>query len=179
MACPHVAGAIALLRDVDENLSSTRVKELLYQTAVDLGAAGNDNEFGYGRINCEAAYNALIASRGNVSVGIVTPTRNVRLGQTLWYEVNVTNHTANPQNILLGWEIVITNANVSGFLQGPFPITLAPNFTLDPNWLAQNLPIPANLHPAFLANTYELRIRAFNTSGQQIAVATTPFALLP
>lgn len=66
MACPHVGGAVALLRQVDPDLTSAQVKELLYETATDLGPAGEDNSYGMGIINLAAAYAYLTTEFGHV-----------------------------------------------------------------------------------------------------------------
>ena len=59
MATPHVAGAIALLRQAHPNATPAEIKTALYLTAVDLGAAGEDNTFGMGRIDLVAANDYL------------------------------------------------------------------------------------------------------------------------
>jgi subtilisin family serine protease len=51
MACPHVAGAIALLRQVNPNASVDTIKWALMESAQDLGSEGEDNTYGYGMIN--------------------------------------------------------------------------------------------------------------------------------
>lgn len=51
MATPHVAGAIALLRQAHPNATADQVKTALYMSAFDLGASGEDNTFGRGRID--------------------------------------------------------------------------------------------------------------------------------
>jgi len=61
MACPHVAGAVALLRSAFPGTSTDQVKEALYLTAVDLGTPGEDNAYGMGRIDLVEAYNYLKA----------------------------------------------------------------------------------------------------------------------
>ncbi len=40
---PHVAGAVALLKQFAPNLTGKQILEALYNTAVDLGTAGEDN----------------------------------------------------------------------------------------------------------------------------------------
>ncbi len=55
MACPHVAGAVALLRQVNPNSTPEDIKYALLYSAVDLGAAGEDNTFGMGLIDVVAA----------------------------------------------------------------------------------------------------------------------------
>lgn len=58
MACPHAAGTAALLLQKNPSLSPAGIDSLLQTTAVDLGAAGKDNDFGAGRIDAWAAVQA-------------------------------------------------------------------------------------------------------------------------
>ncbi len=55
MACPHVSGVAALLLSIDSNLSPADIRAILQDTATDLGAAGQDLQYGHGLINAEAA----------------------------------------------------------------------------------------------------------------------------
>ncbi|OQY29267.1 MAG: hypothetical protein B6244_04600 [Candidatus Cloacimonetes bacterium 4572_55] len=59
MAAPHVAGAVALLRQISPNASPEEIKRALIESAVDLGTTGNDNTYGYGRIDVYAASQLL------------------------------------------------------------------------------------------------------------------------
>ncbi len=60
MATPHVAGAVALILEANPDLDHFQVKEILQQTAIDLGAPGTDNSFGAGRVDAlEAVLLAL------------------------------------------------------------------------------------------------------------------------
>ncbi len=59
MASPHVAGAIALLKQVAPNMTGRQIKAILFSTATDLGAAGEDNTYGKGLINLEAAFQQM------------------------------------------------------------------------------------------------------------------------
>lgn len=52
MACPHVSGAAALLRQLHPTLSPSQIRRHLRNTASDLGAPGNDERFGAGLLNC-------------------------------------------------------------------------------------------------------------------------------
>jgi hypothetical protein len=61
-AAPCVAGVAALLISINPALSAADVMKLLEQTADDLGPAGWDSSYGYGRVN---AYKALLAAGGN------------------------------------------------------------------------------------------------------------------
>lgn len=65
-ATPHVAGLMALILSVDPELRSWEVEDIIKQTALDLGPAGRDDEFGFGRIDCRRALEA--ASRVKVDI---------------------------------------------------------------------------------------------------------------
>ncbi len=67
-ATPHVASLAGLILSVDPDLRSWEVEDIIKLTADDLGAAGRDNEFGFGGINCRRALEA--ASRVWVDFGI-------------------------------------------------------------------------------------------------------------
>lgn len=56
MASPHVSGAILLLKEAFPYLSGEDLMWALYQTAVDLGDAGEDNTYGMGIIDVHAAF---------------------------------------------------------------------------------------------------------------------------
>jgi Subtilase family/Dockerin type I domain/Fervidolysin N-terminal prodomain len=56
MATPHVAGFAALILSMNPGLTPDSVKQIMMNTADDLGPTGFDNQFGYGRIN---VFNAL------------------------------------------------------------------------------------------------------------------------
>ena len=62
MATPHVAGVIALIRQANPNLTPDQIKQIIYETAYDLGSAGEDNDYGYGMID---AYEAVMLALGD------------------------------------------------------------------------------------------------------------------
>ncbi|MBI5871455.1 MAG: carboxypeptidase regulatory-like domain-containing protein, partial [Actinobacteria bacterium] len=55
MASPHVAGLASLVLSVNGNLTPNQVTQVLENTSVDLGDAGRDDHFGFGRIDAAAA----------------------------------------------------------------------------------------------------------------------------
>ena len=55
MAAPHVAGVAALLFAFDPDASADQVRQAIESSALDLGAPGRDNDFGYGLIQAAAA----------------------------------------------------------------------------------------------------------------------------
>ena len=59
MATPHVAGASALLFSICPTCTSTQIRELLRDSAVDLGEVGKDILFGYGLVDLTSAVSQL------------------------------------------------------------------------------------------------------------------------
>ena len=59
MAAPHVGGALALLLCAYPGLSVEQQRAALIATCQDLGEAGPDNSYGYGRLDVLAAYQWL------------------------------------------------------------------------------------------------------------------------
>jgi len=51
MSCPTVAGLAALVLDVDPTLTPAEVRQIIRDGAIDMGPAGFDRAYGYGRID--------------------------------------------------------------------------------------------------------------------------------
>jgi PKD repeat protein len=64
MSCPHVAGVVALIREANPNLGVNEVKQIMYETAYDLGSAGEDNDYGWGMVD---AYEAVLLALGDTT----------------------------------------------------------------------------------------------------------------
>jgi thermitase len=62
MATPHVAGLAALLLSLNPQLTNVQVRALIETNVDDLGAAGWDKFYGYGRINARKALAAVAPS---------------------------------------------------------------------------------------------------------------------
>jgi hypothetical protein len=60
-AAPNVTGVASLVWSVNPNLTATQVRQILSQTAYDLGTPGRDNLYGHGFINADAAVRRAIA----------------------------------------------------------------------------------------------------------------------
>lgn len=79
MAAPHVAGCVALMRSVNSAWGPSQIESTLRTTALDLGTAGRDDYYGYGRLNCGAAVTAAAlaaptATPTNTPTNTATPT---------------------------------------------------------------------------------------------------------
>ena len=62
LASPVVAGTVALLMSARPTLSGSAIQNALFTTAVDLGTAGRDPYFGWGRIDAGAAMQAVLTA---------------------------------------------------------------------------------------------------------------------
>jgi hypothetical protein len=60
MATPHVSGLAALLLSYDNSLGADEVRQIIEDHAVDLGPAGWDQSYGFGRIDAHAAVDSLV-----------------------------------------------------------------------------------------------------------------------
>lgn len=89
MACPNAVGVMSLLLQADPTMNVDEMKSLLVETAVDGGAAGPDNQYGYGRIDALAAARKAMANR---EAGLVLGRRLALLAELeldrLWAEKN-------------------------------------------------------------------------------------------
>ena len=107
MAAPHVSGAVLLLKEAFPEVSGRRILNALYQTATDLGNAGEDNTYGMGLINLPGAYTFLAATNTPVPalttgtdvqiVGLPEGTLGICYGPTLF----------NPQSF--GLNVIVEN----------------------------------------------------------------------
>lgn len=75
MATPHIAGVVALMRQADPNIAVDAIKQIIYETAHDLGTVGEDNAYGWGMIDAyEAVLRVLPDSTPPVADFAGTPT---------------------------------------------------------------------------------------------------------
>lgn len=62
LSAPHVAGGLALLLSAYPNLTASDQSNALINSALDLGASGPDDVYGYGRLDLLAAYQWIAAA---------------------------------------------------------------------------------------------------------------------
>ena len=85
MAGPHVAGVIALMVQANPDLDVTTIKQILMETARDMGDPGEDNVYGHGLIDAYAAVTAASADFGTIEGTVTdayfgTPLQGARVG---------------------------------------------------------------------------------------------------
>jgi subtilisin family serine protease len=123
LAAPHAAGALALLLNAYPNLSAAQQREALISGAFDLGAAGPDNNYGYGRLDALAAYQRL-QSGGSTPTPTPAPTATPTPVPATNSHVGDLDRTATPSGAKWNATVTITihnttespvaNATVSG-----------------------------------------------------------------
>jgi len=67
-ASPITAGGVLLVRSVDPSLSPAATRSVLFQSATDLGTAGEDSTFGAGLLNIHAAVHLVQAGPASLTV---------------------------------------------------------------------------------------------------------------
>lgn len=88
ISAPHASGALALLLSALPDLPADRQEAALENGAVDLGSAGPDNHFGFGRLNALAAYQWLVGTPDFV-VTTSPSSSDVVAGGTASYTITV------------------------------------------------------------------------------------------
>ena len=131
MSSPHVSGALLLLKEAFPHLSGAELMNALYQTATDLGTLGEDNTYGNGLINVEAAFNWLATQ--------YTP----RDPNAVQWDVAITDWSAQglpefgcDSTYLL--DAVVTNQGVQGISQLEYRIAV--NGVVQGGWQVVNTP---------------------------------------
>ncbi|MDJ0567873.1 MAG: S8 family serine peptidase [Pleurocapsa sp. MO_192.B19] len=83
-AAPHASGVASLVWSANPNLTAFEVKDIISETAYDLGEEGYDLEYGHGLINADGAVRQAIASgRDNSNIGDIEEDFNDRWREML------------------------------------------------------------------------------------------------
>ncbi|SDD10423.1 Serine protease, subtilisin family [Massilia sp. PDC64] len=96
-SAPVTAGVAALMMAARPDLGGDTIQSLLYSTAVDLGAAGRDPVFGYGRVDAAAALRATVAYQPPVDTtaplaSIAAPLANSSVSGLVSVSVNASDN---------------------------------------------------------------------------------------
>jgi serine protease len=87
MATPHVSAVAALLWSYNTSLTNVQIRNTMAQSALDLGAAGRDNAYGYGLVQAYTALQALGGGGGPVdtppTVSITSPANGSTVSGTI------------------------------------------------------------------------------------------------
>jgi len=92
---PIAAAVGALVMSANPSLTSYQVENILFTTAVDLGAAGRDPYFGYGRVNAAAAVAAAKAAPAPDTTAPTVSIANLAAGSTVSGLVSISVNAAD------------------------------------------------------------------------------------
>ncbi|WKY43491.1 S8 family serine peptidase [Eubacteriaceae bacterium ES2] len=128
-AAPIVAGAAALLMSLDVTLTATEVEDVLEDTALDLGATGKDNYFGYGRIQLKQAVEVITGEKPLSGIGLSQTSMTLLAGNARSLEVSY-SPVNTTENKTVDWSSsdpsvasVDENGNVTGISAGTATIS--------------------------------------------------------
>ena len=108
LSAPHVSGGLALLLSAYPNLSVLQQELVLQSSAVDLGAGGPDDTYGYGRMDLLAAYQLLANANASAvfHIGDLDAVSSPAGGATWNATVTMTVHDEN-ENLLSGVKVYL------------------------------------------------------------------------
>lgn len=89
-ACPQVSGVAALLLSIRPDLTVEEIRNVLQNTATDLGTTGYDTTYGYGLLNAEAAVKAVAPKINGKDIAQSTSTYTL---------------TDLPENAIASWRV--------------------------------------------------------------------------
>ncbi len=143
MATPNIAGAAALLLSSEPTLTPAQICEALEMSAVDLGPNGKDNDFGSGRIDCEAAITWLgnLADINVILNPLYTPYYVPSSGGLLEFDVRINNsYDVNTAGIV--WtEAILPNGTIYPIQS--YDVTYQPGVSIVVEGAMQNVPANA------------------------------------
>ncbi len=187
MACPHVAGAIALMLQRNPALTPAQVKQILQDTARHDGFTGQgwNREFGFGKLDVQAAVNAAGGGTG----GCATSAGDANADNT----VNVLDAVATVNDILgsvplgAGRECadvdnnsqinVLDVVSIVNIILGFGPSVLADETADAPS--AATVTAPISWGEDFSSDCYRLVLDAKNLAGVQLSfIAPRGFELV-
>ncbi|WP_126992366.1 S8 family serine peptidase [Thermosipho globiformans] len=144
MACPHVSGVVALLKEKYPDAKVWQIRKLIEQGAVDIDKEGYDHDSGFGLVNAKNSINLPLPTDGGVTFNVeaidswdngipgvfVTLKRVDGVGGDYFAKTDLTG-IAHFSNIDAGkYEVIVggpdSNDRASYYLGGkPYPLSLS------------------------------------------------------
>tara|TARA_R110002049_G_C9147232_1_gene560000 strand:- start:602 stop:1825 length:1224 start_codon:yes stop_codon:yes gene_type:complete len=117
-ACPVVSGVAALILSMNPNLTQQEVRDILINTATDMGANGFDNNFGFGRVNALAALEEVLLADIEIigSSTVCTTNSSYTFSETI--NEQFTWQVSNNLQIVSQSQTSITIKATNGFVSG-------------------------------------------------------------
>jgi PKD repeat protein len=117
-AAPHGAGVAALMLDAKPGATPAQLQSALQASAIDMGAAGFDNDSGAGLIQADAAITALLAS------GVNTPPTASFTTAISALQITFTDASNDPDGSIAAWSWSFGDGNTSS-VQHPLHVYAA------------------------------------------------------
>jgi thermitase len=121
-ASPVAAGVAALVFAANPGLSSAQAESILFTSAVDLGAPGRDNDFGYGRVDAAKAVQLALSTVGAPppdsqapTAAIVSPSSSSTVAGIVAVEVSTSDNFGVTRAALLVNGKVVASDTVAPF----------------------------------------------------------------
>ncbi|WP_374580713.1 S8 family serine peptidase [Pseudoduganella sp.] len=167
---PITAAVAALVMTANPSLSPDQVQNILFSTAVDLGSAGRDIYYGYGRVNAAAAVAAALAipvpDTGAPSVAIASPVASSTVSGLVTVSVNASDNVA-----VTRVDLKVNNTVVASDTTGPYA------FSWDSRGVANgmnNLVALAYDAAGNVASSSTLQVNVANIIAQPVADTSPP-----
>lgn len=97
MATPVVSGTVALIKYAHPDYTVAQTQDALFKNVKDLGIAGKDSTYGWGRVD---AYGAA-ATTDDVAISSISAPSSVVQGATINISVNVANQGTQPESFIV------------------------------------------------------------------------------
>jgi serine protease len=117
MAAPHVSGVAALVWSAYPELTNAQIRSALTGTALDLGAAGRDNSYGYGLVQAKSALDSLAGGSGGGGGGtgsLVVTVKTDKASYTNRQTVTITVTVTDGTNLVSGAAVSTTILTANG-----------------------------------------------------------------
>ena len=131
ISAPHVSGGLALLLSAYPNLPVSQQQSALLSSAVDLGAAGPDDIYGYGRLDLLTAFQSLVFIPTETPTFTPTPTTDSVSTDTSTPEPTSTPTETPTETALPTFTATPTLTPTATFTSTP-TLTATPSFTPTP-----------------------------------------------
>lgn len=118
MATPHVAGVAALVWSLNPTRTASEIRDALQRTAVDLGAAGRDNAYGFGLVQAKAAH-ALLQTPVVATPPVLSSVTAVRKKGKSYARLSWTGGSSSQVDVRRDGSVVQTTANDGSTDDGP------------------------------------------------------------
>jgi bacillopeptidase F len=133
MASPHVNGVVALMREANPNLNVEEIKEILYQTAYDLGETGEDNSYGWGMVDAYEAVLLAIPSNEPPDAPVINGPTNGNAGTSYNYTFNSIDPDGDDVRYHIDWGD--TTSNTTMFSPSGTNVTVSHTWTLEGTYI--------------------------------------------